>query len=191
MHPAHRFAVGRVLQVDPGAHHVLQFAAQRLDAGRNLVEDVGGLYRSVAAADQLALAMGGGGARHQDAITQAHRARVAGNRLPGAAAVNCPALVVARHRLTRPQWRHCIQVVAEVARGGQERRVAVFVTAVTAEAAGHGKGLIEHGMVVRVELKLEWPQVVGPVLGLAQPRTHNHGGHRCLLQHPAGGHIGD
>ena len=45
---------------------------------------------------------------------------------------------LAGHRLAWPQRWHSVQVVAQVARGGQERRAAVFVTAVTAEAAGHG-----------------------------------------------------
>src|SRR5262245_16416566 len=68
-----RFAVRGVGEVDAGAHDVGRAAAERGDAGRDLVEDVDRLAGGVAAAHHLALAMGRRGAADQDAPADPHR----------------------------------------------------------------------------------------------------------------------
>src|SRR3954451_21190130 len=68
MHPRHRLPLFHIAEVDAGAHDVLEIAAERRDAGRDLVQDVDGLAARVAFADHLAAAMGGRRAAYQDAV---------------------------------------------------------------------------------------------------------------------------
>ena len=105
VHCAHVLPVAGVAQVDPSAHHVVQPSSQREDAGRDLVQDVGGLGRSVVSSDQLPAAVRGRGARNEDTVADAHRARVTRKGLPNAAAADAPAVGVARHWHTLPHRR--------------------------------------------------------------------------------------
>ena len=126
--PGHGFPVIQARHVDPRPDHVLEPPAQRLHGAGDLVDDGVGLRGRVDAA-QHAAAVGGGRPRDADA-----RAR---GGPPGNSRRAAPTRVPLKHRRVpsaprahRVRRREGVEVVAQVARGGQERRHAVLVAAV-------------------------------------------------------------
>ena len=84
-----------------------------------------------------------------------------------------------------------LEMMAEVARRGEEGRPAILVAAVAGNTGGVGQGGVDARMVLVVEGEGEQAQIVGPVLALAEPRADDDRGHRRLLEHPAGRDVGD
>src|SRR4029077_14378299 len=103
-------------QIDPRTHHIGETAAERRDAGCDLIEDIDRLPRRIPGADHLAVAMGRRRAADQNAIAIANRAAVTGDRLPNAAAVYAlPAGSIA-YRRCGVDAGELGQVMAEIAR---------------------------------------------------------------------------
>ena len=188
MRPGCRFPVGDVSHEDAGAHHILQAAAQRLQGAFDLIDDEMTLRRRIRAADRPA-AMSGGGAGDPDPLSLAHRPAEAGDRFPFGAAEHDAAAIRPGYRRIRS--RHRFQVMAEVAGGGQEGGLAVFVAAVAGDGAQSGQRGGDCLPGGGVERELEQAQVILHVGALSQPRPDDHSAHRRLLQDIAAGHIGD
>ena len=167
MGPGHGFPVLQARHVDPGPHHVLEPAAQRLQGAGDLVDDGVGLRGRIDAA-QHAAAVGGGRPRDADARPAADRPAIAGERLPARAAEAPAGAVGADAHLVRR--REGVEVVAQVARGGQERRHAVLVAAV----AGNRRQ--------RRDRRLE-PAAIVLVQRAARPAARCR---RCAIARPAG-----
>jgi hypothetical protein len=168
----HGVGVGDIGEVDACAHHVVDAPAQRADGGGDLVEHPGRLRAGVAAVDEARRAVRGRRARDEDALAAAHGARVARQRLPLAAAADAPAPGVAGHRLLLVDLRQRVEVVAQVAAGGEEGRPAVLVAAVAGDPLRAGEGRSEQRAVFVVEREVEDLQVVGAVSssGASGPR---------------------
>ncbi len=83
------------------------------------------------------------------------------------------------------------EVMAQIARCGEEGWLAVLVAAIAGDHAGRGEGLVETIMVVRIEFELEQPQIVGAVLVFAEARADNDACDMGVLENPAGGDVGD
>ena len=88
--------------------------------------------------------------------------------------------------------RQAVEVMAEVARGGEKGRPAIFVAAIAGDALRRrpSAASISRAVLV-VEGEREEPQIVGAVLALAEPGADDDRGDRRLLEHPAGGDVGD
>ena len=135
------------------------------------------------------MAVRGGRARHADAASGAHRAREAGQWLPRRAAETPARAVAPRPHLVG--WRQRVEVMAQVARGRQERRCPVLVAAVARNRRERGDGCLELGVILGRELKGAQPRVVLDVRALAQPRADDHRRHAPLLHDEARGHVGE
>ena len=156
------------------AHHVVELAAERLDGGADLVEDVDGLAFGIAGHTMVLspwvavvplTRIGGPPARP----------RVAGDRLPAAAGVDrrAPGPREARGRVE--DARKARQVVTQIAGGREERRLSVFVAAIAGNLAQLRLRLGEPRRVRLVEREAEHRQVVAAMLALAEPRADDHG----------------
>src|SRR6266446_1233527 len=126
----HAFGTRGVAHVNPGADHVVELAAERLDGGADLVEDIDGLSFRIARTDHGALAVRRGRAADENATAGTDRARIAGDRLPAAPGIDRRALGTGDGRSRREDTRESRQVVTQIAGRGQERRLPVFVTAI-------------------------------------------------------------
>src|SRR5206468_2943573 len=73
----HPLRMRSISDVNPRADHVVELAAERLDGGADLVEDIDGLSFGVARTYHGALAVRGGRATDENATTGPHRARSA------------------------------------------------------------------------------------------------------------------
>ena len=82
-------------------------------------------------------------------------------------------------------------MVAQIARGGQEGRPAIFIAAIAFDAFRRLERAIDQAAVLFIERKAEDPQIVGTVLALAQAGADDDGSDRLLLQHPARCDIGN
>src|SRR6185503_8742774 len=128
--------------------------------------------------------MRGGGAGDEDAIAAADRAAVAGHRLPRRAAL---AAAVGRDFVGR---RKFLDVVAQVARRGEERRLAIFVAAVAGDSFEGGLRQRDRAPVVVVEPEGKDARVIGDVLRFAEARADDDAGYRGLVEDGAAGDVG-
>ena len=151
MCPGDLLPAGGVAHIDPRAHDVLERAAERADAGRDLVQDVDGLRIGIARADHLAAAVGRRRAADQDAVAGADRPAVAADRLPHAAGIDVQPVGAAGGRRHAVDRRKAAQMMAEVAGRGQERRAPVLVAAVAGNAPGVGQRRVDPRMVLGIE----------------------------------------
>ena len=180
--------LGDVAHEDAGADDVLEPGADGPEARLDLVQDIGGLRRRVAPGHHVVGPVRRRRAAHQHPVADAERPRVARDLLPDAAARD-PAAVAVGYRFEDPG--EGAEMVAEVARGGEEGRAAVLVAAIAGNRAAGGEGGLEAGVVLGVEGEGEGLEVGFPVVALAGPGTHDDRRHGRLVEHPAGRHIGD
>src|SRR5262249_51506367 len=171
MHARHAFGARGIPDVDPRADDVLELAAERLDGGADLVEDVDGLPLGVCRAHDGALAVRGGRAADEDAVAGAHCAGVARDRLPTAAGVDHQTLGPDRARRRREDAWQPRQMMTQIARRGEERRLSVFIAAVAGHRTQDRLRLGEPRAVGAVELEGEQREVVAAMLTLAESRA--------------------
>ena len=132
------------------------------------------------------LAVGRGGPGHRDPRTLPDRARVAGDRLPGGSAeaqrpiAGGPGLI---------RGREALDVMTEVAGGGEVRRPAVLVAAVAADGGERRRCLREARAVLVVENQREDPRVVLEVRPLPEPCADDDRSHRRLVEDGTAGDV--
>src|SRR5438132_4094291 len=147
----HAFGTRGVAHVDPGADHVVELAAERLDSGADLVEDVHGLSFRITRTDHGALAVRRGRTADENARAGAHRARIAGDRFPASAGIDDPAFGMGGTRSRLEDTRESRKVMTQITGSGQERRFSIFVTAITGNLA-HRRFRLEQPLPVLVIL---------------------------------------
>lgn len=87
--------------------------------------------------------------------------------------------------------RHCLEVMTEIAGGGQERWFAIFVAAIAGNGMQRGQYLANLGAILVRQRKGEQPQRIIDVGPLAQPRADNHTRNARLIEDVARRHVRD
>ncbi|CZT37677.1 hypothetical protein GA0004734_00045920 [Rhizobium sp. 9140] len=72
-------------------------------------------------------------------------------------------------------------MMAEIAGGGKERRLAIFIAAIAGDGLGGGESLVKIRMVLRVEREAENVQIVAAMLVFSKPRADDRGGNGWMF----------
>ena len=82
-------------------------------------------------------------------------------------------------------------MMAQVARGGEKRRLSVFVAAIAAERSRAAERFVDERSILSVEREGEDLEVVVRMPPLAESRADDHRGDRRVFERPARRDIGD
>ena len=82
-------------------------------------------------------------------------------------------------------------MMAEVARGGEKRGLAIFVAAIAGERSCAGERLVDERPIVLVEREGKDRKVVVRMPPFAEPRADDRRGDRGMFERPARRDIGD
>ena len=186
MHARNRFPVGDAVHKDARADDVRQLCAERVERRLDLVDRKVRLCGGVGPADH-AVTVGCGRPRHPDAVPDADGAAVASHRFPRRAAR--ASRPIARSVLRRVHRRERIDMVAQVARGGEVRWLAILVTAVIRNRRQHADRAGDHLPVFRIERELEDALVVRDVLARSESRADDHARDGGLIEDISAGHV--
>src|SRR5882724_1116038 len=128
------FPLRGILHIDASAYDILQARTERREAGRNFVEDVDGLPRGIAWANDFVPAVGRGRTADENARPDALGATVAGERLPDAARVDVHPVGTAGHRHGLVDAWQLREMVAQVPGSREVGRLAILIAAIAADA---------------------------------------------------------
>ena len=140
-------------QIDTGAHDIVEGCAESRQTRSDLVKNEGGLPAAIAGADNLVRAVCRRGAADQDPFAHAHGAAVSGDRLEGAARGDARSPRPAFDSRQLEGRGMAIEDDAEVARGGEERGLPIFIAAVAGQRLRLRQRLVDSLVIVCVERK--------------------------------------
>ena len=133
--------------------------------------------------------MRGGGARHGNGVSFAHRAAIPSHRLPhGAAQCQGASIHAGPRGERRRKLRH---MMAEVTARGEIRRLPIFIAAITGNRGERRLRVGNGAAIVVVEREGEQFRRIGYMRRLPKARADNDAGHAGLIEYPLAGHGGN